>query len=55
MIGVHNLYEVSQFFKVYNNHALKAIEHYKSKFGLSIFLNNHLIKSNHYKCLSIMK
>ncbi|MGV3187232.1 ImmA/IrrE family metallo-endopeptidase [Staphylococcus chromogenes] len=42
--GVHNLYELANFFEVTEGYALDCIEHYKRKFGLSTFNGDYLIQ-----------
>lgn len=42
--GVHNLYELANFFEISEGHVLDCIEHYKKKHGLSTFNEGHLIQ-----------
>ncbi|RIN43310.1 ImmA/IrrE family metallo-endopeptidase [Staphylococcus succinus] len=42
--GVHNLYGIAEFLEVSENYVLKVIEHYKMKYGLSIYHNGYVIK-----------
>ncbi|MBN6849413.1 toxin [Staphylococcus saprophyticus] len=42
--GVCNLHEMACHFEVSNNYVLKAIEHYKMKYGLSTYHNGYVIK-----------
>ncbi|RIM08476.1 ImmA/IrrE family metallo-endopeptidase [Staphylococcus chromogenes] len=42
--GVHNLYELANFFEISEGHVLDCIEHYKRKFGLNTLVGNHLIE-----------
>lgn len=42
--GVHNLYELANFFEVTEGYVLDCIEHYKRKYGLSTFDGDYLIQ-----------
>ena len=42
--GVCNLHEMACYFEASNNYVLKAIEHYKLKYGLSTFCGDYLIR-----------
>ena len=42
--GVHNLYELANFFEISEGHVLDCIEHYKRKYGLSTFNGDFLIQ-----------
>ncbi|WP_432371472.1 ImmA/IrrE family metallo-endopeptidase [Staphylococcus chromogenes] len=42
--GVHNLYELANFFEISEGHVLDCIEHYKRKHGLNTLVGNYLIE-----------
>ncbi|MDW4090404.1 ImmA/IrrE family metallo-endopeptidase [Staphylococcus saprophyticus] len=42
--GVCNLHEMACHFEVSNNYVLKAIEHYKMKYGLDVYYKGYVIK-----------
>ncbi|UXU83337.1 ImmA/IrrE family metallo-endopeptidase [Mammaliicoccus sciuri] len=42
--GVHNLYELANFFEISEGHVLDCIEHYKAKYGLSTYHKGYVIK-----------
>lgn len=42
--GICNLHEMACHFEVSNNYVLKAIEHYKMKYGLDIYYKGYVIK-----------
>ncbi|MDU0476315.1 ImmA/IrrE family metallo-endopeptidase [Staphylococcus chromogenes] len=42
--GIHNLYELANFFEISEGHVLDCIEHYKRKYGLNTLVGNHLIE-----------
>ncbi|UXS76324.1 ImmA/IrrE family metallo-endopeptidase [Staphylococcus chromogenes] len=41
--GVHNLYELANFFEISEGHALDCIEHYKRKYGIGTHYGNYSI------------
>ncbi|TDM48258.1 ImmA/IrrE family metallo-endopeptidase [Macrococcoides goetzii] len=43
-LGLHNLYEFAEHLEVTQSYVLKAIEHYKMKYGLSTFHGNYYIR-----------
>ncbi|UXR74628.1 ImmA/IrrE family metallo-endopeptidase [Staphylococcus sp. IVB6238] len=42
--GVHNLYELANFFEISEGHVLDCIEHYKKKYGLQVKYGKYLIR-----------
>ncbi|PHK50752.1 ImmA/IrrE family metallo-endopeptidase [Staphylococcus edaphicus] len=42
--GICNLHEMACYFEVSNNYVLKAIEHYKMKYGLDVYYKGYVIK-----------
>lgn len=42
--GVCNLHEMANYFEVTNSYVLKAIEHYKMKYGLDVYYKGYVIK-----------
>lgn len=42
--GVHNLYEMSQYFEVSERYILNALNHYKMKYGLDVYFKGYVIK-----------
>ncbi|MBF7023702.1 ImmA/IrrE family metallo-endopeptidase [Staphylococcus kloosii] len=42
--GVCNLHEMAKYFEVTNSYVLKAIEHYKMKYGLDVYYKGYVIK-----------
>ncbi|WP_353452871.1 ImmA/IrrE family metallo-endopeptidase [Staphylococcus coagulans] len=42
--GVHNLYELANFFGITEGFALDCIEHYKKKHGINTFIDDYLIE-----------
>ncbi|WP_147640855.1 MULTISPECIES: ImmA/IrrE family metallo-endopeptidase [Mammaliicoccus] len=42
--GVHNLYELANYFEVTESYVIKTLDHYKMKFGLSTYHNGYVIK-----------
>ncbi|UEX89727.1 ImmA/IrrE family metallo-endopeptidase [Staphylococcus ratti] len=42
--GIHNLYELANFFEVTECHVLDCIEHYKKKYGLKTLCGNYMIQ-----------
>lgn len=42
--GVCNLHEMACHFEVSNDYVLKAIEHYKMKYGLDVYYKGYVIK-----------
>ncbi|UXS37842.1 ImmA/IrrE family metallo-endopeptidase [Staphylococcus delphini] len=42
--GVHNLYELANFFEISEGHVLDCIEHYKNKYGLQVKYGKYLIR-----------
>ena len=42
--GVCNLHEMANYFEVTNSYVLKAIEHYKMKYGLDVYYKSYVIK-----------
>lgn len=42
--GVHNLYEMSQYFDVSEEYVLNALDHYQMKYGLKLFHKGYVIK-----------
>lgn len=42
--GVHNLYELAEYFEVTQEFVLKTIEHYKQKHGLNTKCGDYVIK-----------
>ncbi|MDM8326536.1 ImmA/IrrE family metallo-endopeptidase [Staphylococcus felis] len=42
--GIHNLYELANFFEVSESFVLESIEHYKMKYGLSTECKGYLIQ-----------
>ncbi|MBV5138469.1 ImmA/IrrE family metallo-endopeptidase [Staphylococcus chromogenes] len=41
--GVHNLYELANFFEISEGHVLDCIEHYKKKYGTGTHCGNYSI------------
>lgn len=41
--GVHNLYELANFFEISEGHVLDCIEHYKKKYGIGTHYGNYSI------------
>lgn len=41
--GVSNLYELAEFVQLSEEYVNKVLEHYKSKYGQSVYFNKHLI------------
>ncbi|MCO4338423.1 ImmA/IrrE family metallo-endopeptidase [Staphylococcus agnetis] len=41
--GVHNLYELANFFDISEGHVLDCIEHYKKKYGIGTHYGNYSI------------
>ncbi|PTH68870.1 toxin [Staphylococcus agnetis] len=41
--GVHNLYELANFFEISEGHVLDCIEHYKKKYGIGTHYDNYSI------------
>lgn len=50
--GVHNLYELANFFEVTECYALECLEHYKRKFGLKKLHGNYMI---HFEPLRVFE
>ncbi|UXU67435.1 ImmA/IrrE family metallo-endopeptidase [Staphylococcus agnetis] len=50
--GVHNLYELANFFEVTECYALECIEHYKRKFGLKKLHGDYMI---HFEPLRVFE
>lgn len=42
--GVHNLYEMAEFFEVTEEYIEMTLEHYKSKYGISTYHKGYVIK-----------
>lgn len=42
--GIHNLYELANFFGVTESFAQECLEHYKMKYGLDVYHNGYVIK-----------
>lgn len=42
--GICNLHEMACYFEVSNDYVLKAIEHYKMKYGLDVYYKGYVIK-----------
>ena len=42
--GIHNLYELANFFEVTESFVLQSIEHYKQKYGCSTRCGNYVIQ-----------
>lgn len=42
--GVHNLYELANYFEVTESYVIKTLDHYKMKFGLSTYHEGYVIK-----------
>lgn len=42
--GVHNLFEMANYFEVTEMYIIKTLDHYKMKFGLSTYHKGHVIK-----------
>ncbi len=42
--GVHNIFEMANYFEVSENYINDVLEHYKMKFGLSTYHNGYVIK-----------
>lgn len=42
--GVHNLFEMANYFEVTESYIIKTLDHYKMKFGLSTYHKGHVIK-----------
>ncbi|HEC2158322.1 TPA: ImmA/IrrE family metallo-endopeptidase [Staphylococcus delphini] len=42
--GVHNLYELANFFEISEGHVLDCIAHYKKKYGLQVKYGKYLIR-----------
>lgn len=42
--GICNLHEMANYFEVTNTYVLKAIEHYKMKYGLDVYYKGYVIK-----------
>ncbi|PTF55904.1 ImmA/IrrE family metallo-endopeptidase [Staphylococcus chromogenes] len=41
--GVHNLYELANFFEISEGHVLDCVEHYKKKYGIGTHYGNYSI------------
>ncbi|WP_105967224.1 ImmA/IrrE family metallo-endopeptidase [Staphylococcus chromogenes] len=50
--GVHNLYELANFFEVTECYALECLEHYKRKFGLKKLHGDYMI---HFEPLRVFE
>lgn len=42
--GVHNLYEMAEFFEVTEKYIKYTLRHYKAKYGISTYHNGYVIK-----------
>lgn len=42
--GVHNLYELANYFEVTESYVIETLKHYKMKFGLSTYHEGYVIK-----------
>ncbi|MBW0761381.1 ImmA/IrrE family metallo-endopeptidase [Mammaliicoccus lentus] len=42
--GVHNLYELANYFEVTESYVIETLNHYKMKFGLSAYHEGYVIK-----------
>lgn len=42
--GIHNLYELANFFGVTESFAQECLEHYKMKYGIDVYHNGYVIK-----------
>lgn len=50
--GVHNLYELANFFEVTEGYVLECIEHYKRKYGLKTLYGDYMI---HFEPLRVFE
>ncbi|WP_274316310.1 ImmA/IrrE family metallo-endopeptidase [Staphylococcus hyicus] len=50
--GVHNLYELANFFEVTEGYVLECIEHYKRKYGLKTLHGDYMI---HFEPLRVFE
>lgn len=42
--GVHNLFEMSEYFNVSEDYVLNTLKHYKMKYGLDVYYKGYVIK-----------
>ncbi|MDU0476825.1 ImmA/IrrE family metallo-endopeptidase [Staphylococcus chromogenes] len=53
--GVHNLYELANFFEISEGHVLDCIEHYKKKYGIGTHYGNYSITFEPLRVFEVRK